>query len=131
MSVKVLDIKTEKRVQFIDITSEIQQMVNESGIDEGVVTVFVPHTTAGLTINENADPDVIRDMSVNLERVFPHVGDYLHMEGNSDAHIKASLMGSSESILIDNGKLLLGIWQGLYFCEFDGPRRRSIFVKIM
>ncbi len=131
MTIHVLDIKTNQRVQFLDITKEVQQVVNKSGINEGVAYIFTPHTTAGLTINENADPDVTRDISASLEKVFPYIGNYLHAEGNSDAHIKASLMGSSENILINSGKLMLGTWQGIYFCEFDGPRRRSVWVKII
>ncbi|MHB1455442.1 MAG: secondary thiamine-phosphate synthase enzyme YjbQ, partial [Armatimonadota bacterium] len=93
-------------------------------------TIFVPHTTAGITINENADPDVVRDLIETLNRIVPENGDYRHSEGNSDAHLKASMMGFSATIIVENGKLLLGTWQGIYFCEFDGPRTRHIFVKV-
>ncbi len=123
-------LDTKERTQFINITSKVQHIVTEVGVEQGIAHIFVPHTTAALTINENADPDVVRDIIVNLNKVFPLKGDYLHIEGNSDAHIKSSLMGSSEVIFINNGRLLMGIWQGLFFCEFDGPRPREVWVKI-
>ena len=124
-------ISTVKEQDFVDITSIVRQQVRKSGVKEGLVIVFVPHTTAGITINENADPDVVSDMLKNFEKVFPVKGDYNHCEGNSHAHIKASLMGSSATVMIENGELKLGTWQGIYFCEFDGPRTRKIFIKIM
>lgn len=126
-----ITLKTTKQQEFINITSYVREAVKNSGIKEGVVYVFVPHTTAGITINENADPDVVRDMLVTLDKVFPKQGDYLHIEGNSHAHIKASLMGNSCNVIVENGELKLGRWQGIYFCEFDGPRTRKIYIKIL
>ncbi|MFQ3547701.1 MAG: secondary thiamine-phosphate synthase enzyme YjbQ [Termitinemataceae bacterium] len=124
-------IHTEKAEQFIDITSLIQKAVTESGLDAGCVVVFVPHTTAGLTINENADPDVIHDLLMGLDRVFPHNLPYRHGEGNSHAHLKASTVGSSVTVLVEAGRLRLGTWQGIYLCEFDGPRRRQVWVSVI
>ena len=124
-------IKTTKPQQFIDITKTVAEEVKSSNIQDGVAVIFVPHTTAGLTINENADPDVVRDIISSLNKAYPVSGDYLHFEGNSHGHIKASLMGSSCSVLINNGRLLLGTWQGIYFCEFDGPRNREFYVRII
>ena len=124
-------IQTSKSQEFIDITGIVQKEVEKSGVNEGLVIVTVPHTTAGITINENADPDVVHDILSSLNKVFPISGDYRHMEGNSHAHIKSSLMGSACNVIIENGKLALGIWQGIYFCEFDGPRDRKIKIKII
>ncbi|GFN34925.1 secondary thiamine-phosphate synthase enzyme YjbQ [Tepidimicrobium xylanilyticum] len=123
-------IRTSKEQEFIDITSIINEAIRKKGIENGTAVVFVPHTTAGITINENADPTVVEDMLMMLNRVFPVKGDYRHYEGNSHAHIKTSLMGSSCSLIIRNGKLKLGTWQGVYFCEFDGPRTRKIYIDI-
>lgn len=124
-------IKTSKRSQMVDITGEIAGLVKQSAVSEGVCHVFVPHTTAGVTINENADPTVVTDMLAALDKLIPQDKNYLHREGNSDSHIKATLVGSSQSIFINNGRLLLGTWQGVYFCEFDGPRQRKVLVKIL
>ena len=124
-------IKTTKQQQFIDITHKIADEVKNSNVQDGIAIVFVPHTTAGVTINENADPDVVKDMISALEKTYPVNGDYVHYEGNSHAHIKASLMGNSSTVIIQNGRLLLGRWQGIYFCEFDGPRSREYYVKII
>lgn len=124
-------LKTNKQDEMINITGIIQEDVRSSNIKDGLAVVFVPHTTAGVTINENADPDVIIDLLSTLQKVFPKDTGYRHMEGNSHAHIKASVMGSSCTIIIENGKLKLGIWQGVYFCEFDGPRTRKFYVKLM
>ncbi|MBZ4663203.1 MAG: hypothetical protein JG776_905 [Caloramator sp.] len=124
-------LKTSKTEEFINITNYVREAVKKSGVKDGLAVVFIPHTTAGVTINENADPDVVRDMIVTLDKVYPVKGDYWHMEGNSHAHIKASLMGSSCSVIIENGDLKLGTWQGIYFCEFDGPRTRKFYVKIL
>lgn len=124
-------ISTVKEQEFIDITSIVKEQVRISGVKEGVAIIFIPHTTAGITINENADPDVVSDMLKSFEKVFPIKGDYQHYEGNSHAHIKASLMGNSSTVIIENGNLKLGTWQGIYFCEFDGPRSRNIYIKIM
>lgn len=123
-------IKTTKQDEMIDITNIIQDDVANSNIKNGVVIVFVPHTTAGITINENAGPDVNYDILNTLRKVFPKDLSHRHMEGNSHAHIKASVMGSSCTIIIENGKLKLGTWQGVYFCEFDGPRIRNYYTKI-
>ncbi len=130
MAVKTLEVETSGRVQLVDITDRVRVLAAGSGIKEGVAHIFVPHTTAAITINENADPTVAGDMTTALERLVPRGGDYQHAEGNSDAHIKASLLGSSATVLISQGKLLLGTWQGIFFCEFDGPRRRKVWVSI-
>ena len=121
-------IQTRKHSQFLDITAELQSWVNDVGCSNGVVTVFVPHTTAGITINENADPDVVRDMMQALENAVPWEAGYRHSEGNAAAHVKASLMGSSVQIIVESGRLQLGTWQSVYFCEFDGPRTRNVWV---
>ena len=115
---------------FLDISIEIKRIVRESGVVKGLCNVYIPHTTAGITINENADPDVVTDMLEGLEKMVPKL-KYRHYEGNTIAHIKASLMGASINIPIDNGVLCLGQWQGIYFCEFDGPRTRSVYVNII
>ncbi len=124
-------IKTTKPQEFIDITSLINEEIKRQNVQEGIAVVFVPHTTAGVTINENADPDVVDDILMALDKAFPVKGAYRHYEGNSHAHIKASLMGPSCTIIIENGRLKLGTWQGVYFCEFDGPRNRKVYIKIM
>jgi len=123
-------VRTHARTEMVDITSKIQQSVKESGIESGICTVFVPHTTAGITINENADPDVVSDILKEVNKIVPFEDGYLHMEGNSAAHIKASLFGFSQQIIVEGGRLMLGTWQGIYFCEFDGPRNREVYVKI-
>ena len=124
------DIQTAARNQIIDITDKVSGMVKRSGVDSGICMVFTPHTTAAITINENADPTVKSDILRKLASVFPERDDYQHLEGNSDAHIKSSLIGCSETIIIENGALLLGTWQGICFCEFDGRRHRQFYVKI-
>jgi len=124
-------LRTNKEQEFINITNFVRKSVEESGIENGIVVVFSPHTTAGITINENADSDVVRDIINSLNNVFPVNGNYKHAEGNSHAHLKASYMGSSCSVIVENGKLKTGIWQGIYFCEFDGPRTRKVFVKVI
>ena len=128
---KEIEVKTSKQTQMRDITREIQAAVTESGVMEGICMVFVPHTTAAVTINENADPDVVRDFTMEINKIVPWEDGYHHMEGNSAAHLKSSMIGFSEQIIIENGKLVLGVWQGIYFCEYDGPRRRKVYVKIM
>ena len=115
---------------FLDISIELKKIVRESGVVKGLCNVYIPHTTAGITINENADPDVVTDMLEGLDKIVPKL-KYRHYEGNTIAHIKASLMGASINIPIDNGVLCLGQWQGIYFCEFDGPRTRSVYVNII
>ena len=126
-----ISVKSRSRNEFINITNEVQNAVNKSGINDGVCHIFVPHTTAGITINEAADPDVVEDIQQQLDKIAPAGGHYRHTEGNADAHIKASLIGSSQTVFIENGKLKLGTWQGIFFCEFDGPRNRKVWVKIV
>ena len=128
---KEITIKTNTRTQILDITAQVQNAVDESGITEGLCCVFVPHTTAGVTINENADPSVKQDIVMELNKVIPFDDNYSHLEGNSAAHIKASIIGSSVNVPLKNNYLLLGTWQGICFCEFDGPRTRKYYVKII
>ncbi|MBI5741471.1 MAG: YjbQ family protein [Nitrospirae bacterium] len=128
---KNITVRTKSRNEFIDLTADIQSVVDESGTRSGICCIYVPHTTAGVTVNEGADPSVTRDIQHALSRLVPHSGDYLHTEGNSDAHIKSTIVGSSQVIVIDAGKLLLGTWQSVFFCEFDGPRHRRVTVKIV
>lgn len=116
---------------FYNITSQVSEAVRKSGVADGICVVFCPHTTAGMTINENADPDVKSDMLFALSKTIPDRPEFRHIEGNTTAHVKASLMGSSVTVIIENGKLQLGTWQGIYFCEFDGPRNRNFYVKII
>lgn len=125
-----LQIKTSSHAQMLDITRQIQEAVRESGVQEGICTIFIPHTTASVTINENADPDVVRDITMELDKIVPWEDGYHHMEGNSAAHLKSSMIGFSQQVIIEDGRLLLGTWQGIYFCEFDGPRMRKAIVKI-
>lgn len=126
------ELTIEERQTMIDITPQIRRDVEESGIKDGIVVVYCPHTTAGITINENADPDVVRDLIYGFEKVYPTIdGKYRHFEGNSHAHMKSSTMGASATLILSNGKLILGVWQDVYFCEFDGPRNRSFYVKII
>ncbi|MDQ1257415.1 MAG: hypothetical protein QG656_2019 [Candidatus Hydrogenedentes bacterium] len=124
-------VRTGSHTQFVNIDRDVQRAVDESGIESGVAHVFVPHTTAGVTINENADPNVVRDLEAILERMAPWNNGYTHDEGNSAAHAKASLMGFCQTVLIENGRLALGTWQSLYFAEFDGPRNRSVWVQVI
>jgi secondary thiamine-phosphate synthase enzyme len=124
-------VRTPSRDALIEITEQVQQLVTRCGIEQGLCTVYVPHTTAGVTINENADPTVRRDVLAALDRLVPWRGDYAHAEGNAAAHVKASLMGSSCSVLVMGRRLRLGTWQGLYLAEFDGPRTRRVWVKVM
>jgi len=126
-----LKVSTRSRVEFQDITPEVQRVVTSSGVAEGLCHVFIPHTTAGITINEHADPSVVADISEQLGHMVPQQGSYRHLEGNAPAHIKASLVGNSQMLLIEGGRLLLGTWQGLFFCEFDGPRQRTVLVKVV
>lgn len=127
--IRKLSVKTSSRTQFVDITREVQDAVKASGVSDGVCTVYVPHTTAGITINENADPDVVSDIIETLNRLVPESASYRHAEGNADSHVKASMMGFSVSVLVEGGRLVLGTWQGIYFCEFDGPRTRQVLVR--
>jgi secondary thiamine-phosphate synthase enzyme len=127
---KVIAVKTHAREEFLDITRDVRSAVRNSGIENGIALVFVPHTTAGVTINENADPDVKEDILMALKKIVPDSLPWRHAEGNSPAHVKAGLVGSSIHIIVEGGDLQLGTWQGIYFCEFDGPRDRNVFVKV-
>jgi secondary thiamine-phosphate synthase enzyme len=129
--VRTLEIMTPQRVAFVDITGEVSEAVRATGAADGAVVVFVPHTTAGVTINENADPSVRADLEMALERLAPPDLPYAHLEGNSDAHLKAGLMGSSVTVPLAGGRLQLGTWQGVYLAEFDGPRRRRVHVSVL
>ncbi len=125
-----ISVRTSSRIEMVDITSQIRSAVSKSGTQEGICTVYCPHTTAGITINENADPDVVFDIQKKLQNLIPAHENYRHMEGNSDAHIKSSLIGNSIQIIISGGSPRLGTWQGIYFCEFDGPRTRRVWIQI-
>jgi len=127
---QTLRVKTGRRTQFVDVTAAVERVVKEAGVASGVCYVYVPHTTAGVTINEHADPDVASDLEGILDRLVPHAGPYRHSEGNTDSHAKALMVGASQMIFVEDGRLLLGRWQGIFLCEFDGPRERKIFVKV-
>lgn len=116
---------------LVDITREVSEAVSESGVNEGICVVFCPHTTGAITINENADPDVKTDFINGMDKIFPDMSTFRHIEGNSDAHLKSSSVGASETVIVTGGRLLLGTWQGIYFCEFDGPRKRKFYVKLL
>lgn len=126
-----LSIKSNEKVEFIDITAKIQNAVKEANLETGLVMIHIPHTTAAVTINENADPDVKSDIKKEINKIVPFDDNYAHLEGNSAAHIKSSFFGVDQSIIVENKKLLLGTWQDIYFCEFDGPRNRNIYLKII
>jgi len=126
-----INVSTGRRTEFVEITSKVEEVVKKSGIKNGVCFIYVPHTTCGLTINENADPSVKKDIINKLEEIVPENGGYSHMEGNADAHIKSSIVGHSLTIFIENGNLQLGTWQGIFLCEFDGPRTRQVWLKII
>ena len=126
---QVIRIRTERRTQWVDITAQVRDAVSSRRVKDGVVTVFVPHTTAGVTINEGADPDVMDDVERALERLVPWSGPWRHSEGNSAAHIKATLVGSSVQVIVEEGQLRLGVWQAIYLCEFDGPRTREVWIR--
>ena len=128
---KTIQIRTSERVQLIDITSTVQAYVNEKGIQNGIITIYVPHTTCGITINEHADPDVVRDLKMQLGKLAPVNAGYHHYEGNSDSHVKSSLIGASETVIISNSQMILGTWQGIFLCDFDGPRTRNVHLKII
>ena len=127
----ILSVKTRETTELVDITSNINRLVQESGVDQGLCMLYVPHTTAAVTINESADPSVKSDMLMIINQIIPWEANYLHLEGNSAAHIKTTLVGSSELIAIENQQLVLGTWQGIFFCEFDGPRSRKLQVRIL
>jgi secondary thiamine-phosphate synthase enzyme len=126
-----LQVKTSRRTEWVNITSEVSRAVVASGFAHGVCHIYVPHTTAGVTINEGDDPDVARDMEAAFDRMVPRDARYKHYEGNSDSHIKATMVGASQTVCIENGRLRLGRWQAIFFCEFDGPRHREVLVKIV
>jgi secondary thiamine-phosphate synthase enzyme len=127
----ILSVKTSSKTELIDITSKINKLVKASGVSEGLCMLYVPHTTAGITINESADPSVKSDILMVLNQVIPWDANYKHLEGNSPAHVKSTLVGASELVAIENSALVLGTWQGLFFCEFDGPRTRKVHVRIL
>ena len=126
------ELRINEKQNMVKITSSIREDILESGIKDGIVVVYCPHTTAGITINENADPDVVRDMLYGFETIYPTFdSNYRHFEGNSHAHLKSSTVGPSQTLILDDGELIMGIWQDVYFCEFDGPRNRTYYVKII
>ena len=127
----IIEIRTRAKEEFVDLTAEVGRVVTGSGVASGVCVVAVPHTTAGITANENADPDVRADLLMTLRRIVPDALPYAHAEGNSPAHVKASLVGSSVTLVIESGRLKLGTWQGVFFCEFDGPRTRNVWIQII
>ena len=128
---EVLRVRTERRTQLVDVTDLVRKTVEAAGVADGVCYVYVPHTTAGVTINEHFDPDVATDLEGVFDRLVPKNGSYRHSEGNSDSHAKAALVGTTQTIFVEEGKLALGRWQGIFFCEFDGPRERKVWVKIL
>lgn len=125
------NLSTHEKQSFTNLDNYLEQALFESGVKEGILTVYCPHTTGAITINENADPDVKTDLKLGLNQTFPNKAEYVHFEGNSDGHMKSSVVGASETLIISNGKLILGTWQSVYFCEFDGPRERTFYVKII
>ena len=126
-----LSVKTDRRTQLVDVTAQVQKAVSASNVGDGVCYLYVPHTTAAITINECADPDVARDVEGAMDRLIPIAGPYRHSEGNSDSHVKSILVGASQTVFVHGGKLALGRWQGIFFCEFDGPRDRKLQVKVI
>lgn len=128
---KILEVQSHSKEEFIDITSQVKKFVSSSSIKSGLCFIYVPHTTAGVMINENADPSVKKDIVMTLRTIVPDSLPYSHLEGNSPAHVKASLVGSSVSMILEDGELSLGTWQGIFFCEFDGPRKRRVFLKVI
>lgn len=128
---KVLNLRTSRRNELIDITEEVRKVVRESGINSGICVLYCPHTTAALTVNENADPSVRVDINDHLSELVPAGKSYRHLEGNADSHIKSVLVGPSLTLIVEGGDVVLGTWQGIFFCEFDGPRSRKVFVKVM
>src|SRR4030043_160158 len=128
--VKYINVKSKSRVEFIDVTGMVHETVKEAGVQDGICYLYVPHTTAGITINEGADPSVQRDIQNTLSRLIPQDVNYFHREGNADAHIKSTIVGTSVHVIVEGGKLLLGTWQSIFFCEFDGPRNRRIATKV-
>ena len=128
---KTLQVTSSRQVEMIDISTEVCRVIRETGVTDGLAVIFTPHTTAAITINENADPDVCRDLVMEINKVVPMQDGYHHLEGNSAAHLKSSLFGASETLIINAGEIVLGTWQGIYFCEFDGPRRRKVNIQVV
>ncbi len=128
--IKIIEIQTNSKEEIVDITKDVQEIVNKCNISNGICIIYSPHTTAGITINENCDPDVKHDISLSLNNIVKEL-NFKHMEGNSSSHVKTSLMGKSQTLIIENNKLILGTWDGIYFCEFDGARNRRVLVKII
>ena len=126
-----LTVNTQSQTEMIDVTRQVQKAIEDTGLQDGFCVLYVPHTTAGITINESADPSVRRDILMVLNQIVPWKGDYKHMEGNSPAHVKSTLVGASQLVVVENGQLLLGTWQGIFFCEFDGPRSRKLQIKFI
>ena len=129
--IETVRVRTDRRTQLVDLTREVQSLVAKSGVQQGICHIYVPHTTAGVTINEHADPDVASDFEGIMDHLIPRRGRYRHAEGNSDSHAKAILTGTDQRILVDQGRLVLGRWQGIFFCEYDGPRERTLHVKVV
>jgi secondary thiamine-phosphate synthase enzyme len=129
--IQTFQVRTSKQTEFVDITRSVEEACQKTGLKDGVCIIFIPHTTAAITINENADPSVPKDIVMELNKIVPFEDRYQHLEGNSPAHVKASLVGFSETVFVESGKLVLGTWQGIFFCEFDGPRNRKVHVKVM
>lgn len=127
---QTIDVQTQSKEEFFDLTSKARELTRASGVQNGSCLIYVPHTTAAVTINENADPSVKKDIIITLRKIVPDSLPYSHLEGNSPAHIKATLVGSSVSLVVENGELVLGTWQGIFFCEFDGPRKRKVYVQL-
>ena len=129
--IQTFQVRTSTQTEFIDVTRSVQGAVKKTGVKDGICLIFIPHTTAAVTINENADPSVVQDIVMGLNKIVPFKDSYRHMEGNSPAHIKASLVGCSQFIFVESGELVLGTWQGIFLCEFDGPRNRNVHVKVI
>jgi secondary thiamine-phosphate synthase enzyme len=128
---QTFQVRTSARTEFIDVTRSVQEAAKKTGVEDGICIIFIPHTTAAVTINENADSSVVQDIIMELNKIVPFKDQYRHVEGNSPSHIKASLLGCSQIVFVESGKLVLGTWQGIFFCEFDGPRDRKVHVKIL
>ena len=128
---QTLIVKTDRRTQLLDLTAQVQEAVSAAKISNGICYLYVPHTTAAITINECADPDVARDIEGTLDRLIPATGSYQHSEGNSDSHVKSALVGAAQAVFVEDGRLALGRWQGIFFCEFDGPRERKLLLKVV
>ena len=131
MTMEKLHVQTQSREEMVDVTAAVRRVINENGWSDGALLLYCPHTTGAVTVNEGADPDVVRDMVVNMNKLVPRHGDYRHAEGNSDAHIKSSMFGCEQMLIVEGGNIQLGTWQKVYFCEFDGPRSRTLWVKFI